>query len=281
MEDSAPQKTKKSRRPSVSHEQWEEMLAAYRDEPTIKHVMETTGVGKRVARRAIQDGWPEYGMTAFRELDHSPVATVREVARLRQHHEDQMMVSSEATRMAAERTMAARIVMDAALHSMRLSQGYAEAALKELTDRNFPMPEDLGPKHVAQIVKALKDSSIVVKTAMEIMREHTGKSEDTINLDIVALIGRCADEELEGVAETGELPARILDHRALVRAQLATSDLSDGEAAAQASVTVDTDGVLVQDPELQVPELEAHEDVGEDSDHGEGEPREEEEAAAG
>lgn len=247
MDDSAPSKTKKPRRPSVSDEVWEQMLAAYRDEPTIKHVMEATGVGKRVARRAIQEGWPDHGLSPFRELDHSQVATLKEAARYRQRHEDGILATCEATRIAAEETMAARIVMDAALKSMRVSQEYAAAALKWLQDNKFPMPEDgLEPKHIAQLVKSLRDSTETLHTALEIIHQRTGRPGDTLNLNIAVLLDQCADEDLEEVAATGHVPGRVLDHRSLVRAQLTASDMTDGEEAAQASIVLDEDGMLVQ-----------------------------------
>ena len=91
---------------------------------------------------------------------------------------------------------------------------------------------------------------------------RAGKPEAILGVEIGILIDRCSDDELELVAESGELPARIIDQRRNIRAMAATAE-TDAETAALS----DEQQQVAQD------DVEAHDDTAA-QDHSEGPDRE-------
>ena len=69
---------------SVTRSQWDKMLAAYRERPTIKSVMAAGEVGKRIARRAVMEGWPDLSLPPFVEVVVSGSTVHKEMAVLRE-----------------------------------------------------------------------------------------------------------------------------------------------------------------------------------------------------
>jgi hypothetical protein len=188
------------------------MLAAYRERPTIQSVMEA-GVGKRIARRAIMEGWPDLSLPPFIELLSSGTSVHKEMAVMRENWQEAAVVQGEAARMAAEQAMAARISMAAALQSSRLAQGYAALALKKLEAGELALPEEITPKVLQSIVTSLEKSAAVVERAVRIQHMQAGEPEAVLDSQIIVLINQCKDDELDGVIATGCVPGRLLDHR--------------------------------------------------------------------
>lgn len=208
----------------ITRSQWDKMLTAYREKPTIKYVMEAGGCGKRAARRAIMEGWPDHGYPPFTELGGEAAAIHKEMSVFRQSWADADVTRGEAARQAAEEAMAARISMDAALKASRLAQGYAAKVLERLEqDPEAMIPDDITPKVVLQLCTSLEKSATVVEKAMKIEQMRAGKPEAVLGVEIGILIDRCSDDELEIVATSGELPARIIDTRRNIRAMAATA----------------------------------------------------------
>jgi hypothetical protein len=216
------------------------MLAAYREKPTIKYVQEAGGCGKRAARRAIMEGWPDHGYPPFTDLGGEAASIHKEMSVFRENWAEASITKGEAARQAAEEAMAARIGMDAALKASRLAQGYAAKVLERLEqDPEAMIPDDITPKVVLQLCTALEKSATVVEKAMKIEQMRAGKPQAVLGVEIGILIDRCSDDELEIVAGTGELPARIIDTRRNIRAMAATAA---NEAEETALSEADGDG---------------------------------------
>lgn len=200
------------RRSSITRTQWDKMLAAYRERPTIQSVM-AAGAGKRIARRAIMEGWPDLSLPPFIELLSSGTSVHKEMAVMRETWQEAAVTQGEATRLAAEEAMAARVSMSAALQASRLAQGYASMLLKKLENGELSLPEEITPKVMQQIVMALDRSAAVVERAVRIERLRTGEPEATLGSSIIVLINQCKEDELESVIATGTVPSRLLDQR--------------------------------------------------------------------
>ncbi len=224
------------RRCPVTRSQWDKMLAAYRERPTIQHVMDSGQCGKRAARRAILEGWPDHGYPPFVELGGEASSIHKEMSVFRETWAEADVTRGEAARQAAEEAMAARISMDAALKASRLAQGYAAKVLEKLEqDPDSMIPDNITPKIVLQLCTSLEKSAIVVEKAMKVEQMRAGKPEAVLGVEIGILIDRCSNDELELVAQSGELPARIIDTRRNIHAMAATAE-TDAESAARQDV---------------------------------------------
>ena len=104
----------------ISRPVWDKMLAAYRERPQIKHVMQAAGVGKKMARRAIMEGWPDHSLPPFVELEAGGTSVHKEMAKLRETWQEAEITRGEAARQAAEKAMAARTTMAMAFQRIRL-----------------------------------------------------------------------------------------------------------------------------------------------------------------
>ena len=247
------------RRCPVTRSQWDKMLAAYRERPTIANVMEAGPCGKRAARRAIMEGWPDHGYPPFTELKGDASSIHKEMSVFRETWAEADVTRGEAARQAAEEAMAARISMDAALKAARLAQGYAAKVLDRLeANPDAMIPDDITPKVVLQLCTSLEKSATVVEKAMKVEQMRAGKPEAILGVEIGILIDRCSDDELELVAESGELPARIIDQRRNIRAMAATAE-TEAEATA------------LSDEQQQTPQddAESHDDTAAQN-HSEG-----------
>ena len=212
-------------------------MAAYRERPTIVSVMEAGGCGKRAARRAIMEGWPDHGLPPFTELKGEAQSIHKEMAVYRESWHDAAATKGEAARQAAEEAMAARISMDAALKASRLTQTYVAAVIERLAENPDAMiPEDITPKTIYQLTRALESSASVVEKAMKIAQMQAGKPESVLGVEIGIMLERCNDDELEIVADTGAMPDRLVEARQGIRAKLAVTAETDAEAAALAEV---------------------------------------------
>lgn len=274
-----PPKRAMSSRCPVTRSQWDKMLAGYREKPTIGHVMASGPCGKRAARRAIMEGWPDHGYPPFVELKGDASSIHKEMSVFRETWAEVDVTRGEAARQAAEEAMAARISMDAALKAARLAQGYAAKVLERLeANPDAMIPDDITPKVVLQLCTSLEKSATVVEKAMKVEQMRAGKPEAVLGVEIGILIDRCSDEELELVATSGELPARIIDQRRNIRAMAATA-ASDAEEAAlgeeeqdDLNVQDEQDEQDTQDPSdaSALPDTPESNDDAASQDHSEG-----------
>jgi hypothetical protein len=227
------------------------MLLAYRQRPTIKCIMDTTGVGKRIARRAITEGWPDHSLPPFVELISGGTSVHKEMAVIRESWEDQAITKGEAARMAAEEAMAARTTMKAAMSAMTLTSKVADELMKRLNNSETMLPEEMTTLNLAQLIKAMDNSASIAKKAMEIERLRAGEPEAVLGIQIGMMLERCNDDELEGVIETGTLPARILDLRRQSMDMLSEQDkVEDSILSAN-----DADGAPIAPETLATPKI--------------------------
>lgn len=231
---------------SVTRSQWDKMLAAYRERPTIKSVMAAGGVGKRIARRAVMEGWPDLSLPPFIELMSSGSTVHKEMAVIRESWEEAAVTQGEAARQAAEEAMAARLAMKSAIQSTQLAHRYAEKVLGLLDGVELSV-EDVTPKLIYQLVRTMESSNATLEKAIKIEQMQMGKPEQIMGIQIGVLLERCNNDELEIIISTGALPGRILDQRKRIieavseeskaeqRALLGVDDERDAEEAALAA----------------------------------------------
>jgi hypothetical protein len=206
------------------------MLVAYRERPTIKNVMAAGGVGKRVARRAVMEGWPDHSLPPFVELASAGTTVHREMARIRESWEEAATTQGEAARMAAEQAMAARTIMASAMRSSLLIENMLTDLLQRVQNGESLLPEEITPKVVNQLMGAQTKLADAVKRAIEIEKLRVGEPEAQLGIQIGIMLERCTDDELEIVVNTGHLPDRLLDQRRLVVASITEGDEEEGPA---------------------------------------------------
>jgi hypothetical protein len=198
----------------ISRPVWDKMLAAYRERPQIKHVMEVAQVGKKMARRAILEGWPDHSLPPFVQLEAGASSIHKEMAKVRESWETADITRGEAARQAAEEAMAARTVMAMALRTMKINQHVLEKIMEKLEAGEVPIPDEMTPKILYQLTKSMDTAAAVVQKAMDVERKRLGEPEQVLGIQIGLLLDHCEDGELELVMRTGEVPRRLLDQRA-------------------------------------------------------------------
>lgn len=252
----APKKRTNVRRSPITRSKWDKMLAAYRERPTIKNVALAGDVGTKTAKRAIREGWPDLSLPPFIELATSGTNVHKEMAVYRESWEEAAMTKGEATRRAAEEGMAARITMDAAVRSMRMTQGYAERVLEKIDNGDLLIPEKITPRLVGSLVRSMESAANIVEKAMRIERMRAGEPEAVLGIQIGMMLERCNEEELEYVMRTGAIPARIIGQR---------------EAATQAVKEEAIDAEYTEQEERAAhTESEGQTEIGEEEDAGDG-----------
>jgi hypothetical protein len=212
----------------ISRPVWDQMLVAYRERPQIKHVMEVAKVGKKMARRAILEGWPDHSLPPFVSLVAGSSTIHKEMAKVRESWETADVTRGEAARQAAEEALAARSVMAMALRTMKLNQHVLEKIMEKLEAGQVPIPEEMTPKILYQLTKSMDAAAAVVQKAMDVERKRMGEPEQVLGIQIGLLLDHCEDGELELIMQTGEVPRRLLDQRAGASAAPHEGFTSDG-----------------------------------------------------
>lgn len=218
------------RSPGVERSIWDKMLAAYRERPVIQAVMAAGGVGRRIARRAIMEGWPDQSLPPFVELMSGNASVHHEMAKVRESWETSAVTQGEAARQAAEEALAARVALDSSIRSARIMQRLSEKLLTRIElDQDEILGEELNPKLVLQVLKGMEAVNNTIEKAIRIQRMHLGSPESALGVEIGMLLDTLQTDELEVVAETGEIPMRVLDQRKMVGRHV------DDETAAEAA----------------------------------------------
>lgn len=256
----------------ISRPVWDKMLAAYRERPQIKHVMEAAGVGKKMARRAIMEGWPDHSLPPFVELEAGGTSVHKEMAKLRETWEESEITRGEAARQAAEEAMAARYTMGMALETMKLNRKVLAKIMEKIEDDTIPIPEEMTPKILYQLTKSMDTAAAVVQKALDVERKRMGEPEQVLGIQIGLLLDHCEDSELLVVMQTGDIPKRLLDQRTGSKApgEQFTSDggqVIDADADSLEQEVVDVD--LTPAPEDARDDRESDpDDASEEPDEG-------------
>lgn len=210
---------------AVTREQWDKMLAAYRQHPTIKVVMEAGDVGKRIARRAVMVGWPDLQLPPFVKLLTGGSSVHKEMAIYRESWQEAAVTKGEAARQAAGEALAARTAMQSATAAAEIAQTLAKKLLKFMGSDDFEFSaEDFNLKLVGQVVRALDTSTAALQKATKIEQMCMGGPEQVLGIEVMQVIGLCNPEELQAIASSGEIPSRLLDQRRRVIDVMAESD---------------------------------------------------------
>jgi hypothetical protein len=90
-----------------------------------------------------------------------------------------------------------------------MTHTFVEKVLAKMDADDFEVPEELTPKVIFQLAKALETTNNVLAKAIEIQNKRAGAPENTIGTVVIDLLERCSDGELEDVVNQGELPKRI------------------------------------------------------------------------
>lgn len=233
--------------PMISKEKWSELYELYKQHPTATHLMEYGGIGRRVARRAIYDGWPHLRLLPFIKIPKGKNPVHYRLAQHRRAWEEDAVAKGEAARMAAEQASAARISMAAALKGSQLANRMAEEMISKLDAGDTVLPDDITPKIVTQIISALNTSTEITKRAIEIEKMRAGEPEEALGIQIGIMLERCSDDELTYVCQTGSLPTRIVDQRkAIVDALEASAEVVEAKSNTEVQET-QTDKVVEAD----------------------------------
>jgi hypothetical protein len=211
---------KRGGRPMLTRAKWDAMLAAYRDVPTVQHMMDVCRVGRNTAKRAIHEGWPEHGWPPFIKLLGQGTTVYQELAKLNETWDDALVKKSESARQAALETMAARIGMGSAIRAARLAHTYVERVLEKVEDDDYELPE-LTPHVIFQLVKSLEATNMVLAKAIEIQNKRSGQPEHVLGSTIIDLLERCSDDELNEVIEGGgALPPHLMGQKRVIDSEI-------------------------------------------------------------
>jgi hypothetical protein len=246
----------------ITQEKWNELKQAWGETPTIAHLIRSTNVTKRIAKRAVTKGWPELGLPAFVEEITGDVGLNDATVKVIREWNEKALVKGELAKQAAKEAIASRIAMAAALKGAQMTQWYAAKVLAKFEANEVEVPE-VTPKLIYTLVKSLETSTKIIREALEIERTRQTPVESTVSVEIGMLIERCNMQELEDViASGGILPGRFLDQRRLLQQDLSPDDAemqvtNPGDwKVAYSKPTVDDDKfleVLRSRPKPQVP----------------------------
>jgi hypothetical protein len=222
------------RRSPITRKLWDKMLAAYKERATIKHICDNTDAGRKLATRAVREGWPEMGLPSFIEVlgtkGNSGTTVLKEMATTRASWEDTAMEKGEAARQAAEEALAARTVMSSSLNVLKKLERYADKIIDAAILEGAP--EEVTPKHVQQVISAIERTTAITERAMRIERMRAGEPEQVLGLMLGQLLDRCNQGDLVYVVQTGHMPSHLVDQRRTVMAQIGAGGETDAEAAA-------------------------------------------------
>lgn len=146
----------------------------------------------------------------------------------------QEVVAADQTRKSAEEAAAARMTMRTAVTSAAIVGHLAEHILKAIEEGRMELPTELSPRLVGLLAKAADVSSSAVEKAMAIARKREGKPDKVLGISLI--VNDCSDEELQYIAETGQLPPRLMSSFAPQIIEAA------GERVAAKSVPESSDG---------------------------------------
>lgn len=216
MDDETKRRRTSIIKPILTRSEWDRMLAAYRECPSDSFVANATGIGIKIVKRAIGLGFPEFGWPPFSQLVNSPTTVHKELIALQESWDVAIAAKNESAKQAAQEALAARIGMASAMKCAQMTHTFVEKVLQKMDADDFEVPEELTPKVIYQLAKALETTNNVLAKAIEIQDKRAGAPENTLGTVVIDLLERCSDAELEAVASKGELPARVTGQKRVV-----------------------------------------------------------------
>jgi len=240
---------------SIDRSLWDKMLSAWHERPSQRHIIdECEGVGRTIAKQAIQVGWPDQGFPPFMDLSKGSESVLKKVAKTRQTWEDSALVQGEATRQAAEEAMAARTVMGAGMRTLSHIETYIGTMMEKLSEQeDAGLPEDIGPKEIKDALGMLSQSTGIIERAMKLERMRMGEPEEVLGITIGMMIERVPLDQLRTVALTGHMPAEFTGQRQTIMARIAATGETDAEARALA---IETESEVVPHTQEDIDEFD-------------------------
>lgn len=175
------------------------MLAAYRDRPTIGYVMKATGTGFKRSRRAIRQGWPEYGYPPFEEIVQVELGGANGTTG-----------SIDPTTESTDLSAASGLAMSTAVTVARVTEQYAQQILEKLETDGIIVEGDLSPKIILELTKSVNVCNELLGRALKLQEMRSSQPESSTSRAIVELLDGCTDDELEAVITTGHPPDRLI-----------------------------------------------------------------------
>ena len=207
-------KSRLGRTGKVTRVQWDKMLAAFRENPTVANLMREAGVGRKMAKRAIFDGWPERALPPFVTLTTGMTTIHKEMAKLN-NWDDADIVREEAAKQGAREAHASFTLMSSAIRMLDLNMKQAALVIEKLEQGALRFPEDgeIGPKYIYQLTKSMDTAGALVQKALEVERKRLGEPEEILGAQFIQIFNMCSMDELDDVIKTGTLPDRLMDAR--------------------------------------------------------------------
>lgn len=233
VEDEASKPRKKNPFEGVTPEKYSRMLKAFMEleQPTPSKIAEHAQVGHTMVKRALKEGWPKLGLPPLSEAAammkdpnevHAQMSGMAEAKKAIVKNlfgplpgapaaaPVPQAAIDEAKVRQAELGMASRVSMSLAVKSARAVEALAEQLLLRLEAGEIDLPDEIRPEHIFLLAKAADTAAAAVNKSVKTERLFNGQPEEVAGSHVVALIAGATPEELKLIAETGQLPLRLL-----------------------------------------------------------------------
>ena len=202
------------------------MKEAYLARPKIEYVARTCGVGLRMARRAVRQGWDDMNLPPLEQA-------VREELKHQGANGGQGPTTSGDL---ALQPASADVLMRSATAMGQMLEQCTNQILGRMQNGEGLLDEEISLEMISRLVRANNTCSELLRRSLELQEHEQNKPHESDGVRIGMLLDRCTNEELEHIAETGELPARLIDAhppglRELLRAIAEEPTESDEEVA--------------------------------------------------
>lgn len=229
-----PQRDSSHAYEGVTPPKYAAMLKAFIElpEPTIRSIAERAGVGKRMASRALMEGWPKLGLPPLGEAGQA-LTDVNEVHKrmsgmydAKKEIVDNLFgqlptaitdaevlspeVVDEANQRAAESGMATRVAASSAAYAARSVEAMARIFLDKIRKGEVEIPEKIRPEHVFLLTKMADGAANAVHKTLQTERLRLGQPETIAGTQIAQIIVNATPKELEHMAKTGSLPSTLM-----------------------------------------------------------------------
>ncbi len=255
---------------TLTAEKYATMLKHYvtTQNPTVKSLMDASGVGRIVAKRALMLGWPELNLppliNAAKELV-DPIEVHKQMASMqdkRKEIEENLFgalqkdsnepipadVITEVNRRAAESGMAARIAQSVAVKSARAVEKFIDKVADLIEQGEIELPEKVRMEHLLLLAKAADTAAGSIYKATQVEKLTLGEPDNIQGAHVAAILIGATKEEIEQVAMGGPLPKRLLgintpdkfiDVEPNTSAVVAKSTLEEDSSSAQETTTAE------------------------------------------
>jgi len=213
---------------------WGVLRAAYIERATIGHVQRKGNVGYKMARKAIKEGWPEFGFPPFEELDKAESSGGN-------GNTTTLDPASETTDLSA----ASGLAMSTAVTVARVTEQYARQILEKLEADGIVVEGDLSPKIILDLTKSVNVCNELLGRALKLQEMQDSQPKTSTSRAIIELLDRCSDDELEEVIETGHPPDRLI-HQGPPTTQRLLAMLNSGEPEPEADTADLEEGAVAE-----------------------------------